>query len=137
MNDKEIKAANSDKTLGQLLCEESDLFTLREMGINVPATRYVLIRGDEIEDMIISMGIDGVLCIYNMAEKGEIPEAEKIEKTYCANCDITFKGKNLISFLYRYIEISKEKDSPLLNMEKIKAVINPDNTYKLMCIDFS
>lgn len=124
MENKEAK-----KTLGQILAEES-----LECAMGMIATRYVLIRGNDINDILISTGITDLLNIWTMAENGEIPEAENIEISYCG-CDITLTGRNLISFSKRYIE--KYGDNPLWNVEKIEAAINLENIYKIMCFDFS
>lgn len=95
---------------------------------SVPAERFVTIKGEGIENGLLDIGFSAVIKIYEMAEKNEIPYAESIELSYCANCDVTFKGANLLLFLREYYpkEIPRFSDK-----------INPDSDYTLLCIDFS
>ncbi|MDE5569423.1 MAG: hypothetical protein K2I82_02070, partial [Ruminococcus sp.] len=74
---------------------ESDLEILQGSGFDIPATRFVQIKGEGLENAVIDMGIDAVLKIWHMAEKNEVPYAESIKMSYCANCDIIFRGSLL------------------------------------------
>lgn len=94
----------------------------------VPFTRYIQICGDGLENKIIDSGFDAVIKIYEMAERNEIPYAENIELSYCANCDVTFKGANLLLFLKEYYPDE---------VQELSDKINPDSDYTLLCIDFS
>lgn len=107
---------------------ESDLEILHECGFDLPATRFIQIKGDGLENAVIDMGIDAVLKIWHMAEKNEVPYAESIKMSYCANCDIVFKGNNLLLFLKEHYP-----DKVQYFAEKI----NPDSEYTLMSLDFS
>ena len=94
----------------------------------VPFTRFVEIKGDGLENAIIDVGIDAVTHIYDMAEKNEISYAESIQLDYYANCDITFKGKNLLRFL---------KENYPDKLQEFEDKVNTDADYTLMCLDFS
>lgn len=104
---------------------ESDLEIL---GLDIPATRFVQIKGEGLENAVIDMGIDAVLKIWNMAEKNEISYAESVEMHWCANCDIIFRGSNLLLFLNEHYP-----DKLQYFAEKV----NPDGEYTLMSLDFS
>lgn len=107
---------------------DSDLAILQGSGFDIPATRFIKIKGEGLENAVIDMGIDAVLKIWHMAEKNEVPYAESIKMSYCANCDIIFKGSNLLLFLKEYypdkVQCFEEK-------------VNPDSEYTLLCLDFS
>lgn len=107
---------------------ESDLEILQGSGFDIPATRFVQIKGEGLENAVIDMGIDAVLKIWHMAEKNEVPYAESIKMSYCANCDIIFRGSNLLLFLKEYYP-----DKVQYFVEKV----NPDSEYTLMSLDFS
>lgn len=107
---------------------DSDLAILQGLGFDIPATRFVQIKGEGLENAMIDMGINAVLKIWNMAEKNEVPYAESIKMSYCANCDIIFKGNNLLLFLKEYYP-----DKVQYFTEKV----NPDSEYTLMSLDFS
>ncbi len=107
---------------------ESELELLSDMGFDMPATRFVQINGEGLENAVIDMGINAVLKIWHMAEENEVPYAESIKMNYCANCDIVFKGSNLLLFLKEYYP-----DKVQYFAEKV----NPNSEYTLMCLDFS
>lgn len=107
---------------------DSDLEILQDSGFDIPATRFVQIKGEGLENAVIDMGIDAVMKIWHIAEKNEVPYAESIEMHWCANCDITFKGNNLLLFLKKYYP-----DKVQYFAEKV----NPDSEYTLMSLDFS
>lgn len=107
---------------------ESDLEILNRSGFGISATRFVKIKGEGLENAVIDTGINAVLKIWDMAEKNEVPYAESIKMSYCANCDIIFKGSNLLLFLKEYYP-----DKVQYFAEKV----NADSEYTLMCLDFS
>lgn len=107
---------------------ESDLEILNRSGFGISATRFVKIKGEGLENAVIDTGINAVLKIWDMAEKNEVPYAESIKMSYCANCDIIFKGSNLLLFLKEYYP-----DKVQYFAEKV----NTDSEYTLMCLDFS
>ncbi len=107
---------------------ESDLEILQGSGLDIPATRFVQIKGEGLENAVIDMGIDAVLKIWHMAEKNEVPYAKSIKMSYCANCDIIFMGSNLLLFLKEYYP-----DKVQYFAEKV----NPYSEYTLMNFDFS
>ncbi|MDE7105528.1 MAG: hypothetical protein K2O36_06575 [Ruminococcus sp.] len=107
---------------------DSDLEILRGAGFDIPATRFVRVRGEGLENSIIDTGVNAVLTLWCMAEKNEVPYAESIELDYCANCDITFKGDNLLLFLEEYYPNE---------VQKFESLISLDSDYTLSCIDFS
>lgn len=95
---------------------------------DIPFTRYVGISGEGLKNAIIDAGFDAVIKIYEMAEKNEIPYVESVKLDYCANCDLKFKGKNLLIFLKEYYPDQ---------LQKFEDKVNPDSDYILSCIDFS
>lgn len=107
---------------------ESNLEILNRSGFGISATRFVKIKGEGLENAVIDTGINAVLKIWDMAEKNEVPYAESIKMSYCANCDIIFKGSNLLLFLKEYYP-----DKVQYFAEKV----NTDSEYTLMCLDFS
>lgn len=107
---------------------DSDLAVLQSSGFDIPATRFIQINGEGLENAVIDTGIDAVLKIWHMAEKNEVPYTESIKMSYCANCDIVFKGSNLLLFLKEYYP-----DKVQCFAEKI----NSGAEYTLLCIDFS
>ncbi len=107
---------------------ESELELLSDMEFDVPATRYISIKGDGLERGILDMGFDAVMKAYKLAQENKIPYAETVELDYPANCDIKFKGENLLRFIEEYYPEEFEKWS---------AKINPAGNYTLSCIDFS
>lgn len=107
---------------------ESDLEILQGSGFDIPATRFVQIKGEGLENAVIDMGIDAVLQIWHMAEKNEVPYAESIKMSYCANCDIIFRGNKLLLFLKEYYPYK---------LQYFAEKVNPDSEYTLMSLDFS
>ncbi|MDO5558070.1 MAG: hypothetical protein Q4F95_00565 [Oscillospiraceae bacterium] len=109
------------------LCE-SDIDIMSAMGIGLTSSRFIQVKGRDIEDIIIDTDEDSVLNMYRLAEEGKIPYAQNIKLRSCANCDIDFFGDKLILFLKEYYP------DKVANFE---SSVDPVKIYSLMCIDFT
>lgn len=107
---------------------DSDLEILQDSEFDIPATRFVQIKGEGLENAVIDTGFDAVIKIWDMAVEKNVSYAESIKLEWCANCDIVFKGNNLLLFLKEYYP-----DKVQYFAEKV----NPDSEYTLMSLDFS
>lgn len=109
--------------LGKALAEEyAEMAAAFPMGV-----RSVRIGGGSIMHCL-GMGFYDCKKFYEMAENGEIPEAVRSKVDYAFNCDVTFTGKGLASFLQReYPE----------DYAKLAEQIEPETVYEISSFDFS
>ena len=90
--------------------------------------RYIYISGEGITNHYLGMGISDVSKLYKLAENGKIENAESIKIECCYNCDIVFKGANLLEFIQKHFPEYLENNT---------IDINSDETYKVSAIDLS
>ena len=90
--------------------------------------RYVTIGGKGIEQHTLDMGLDAVRTLYKLAEEDKIPNAESIKIDYPFNCDVAFKGSELLKFLGEYYPEYLEKFSPDIDDNEI---------YNVLAVDYS
>lgn len=90
--------------------------------------RYIYLSGKGIDENYLGVGIDAVLKLYRLAENGSITNAESVEVDYCANCELVFKGKELMNFLQEHFPEYLENNT---------VDIDPDDIYRVAGIDFT
>lgn len=90
--------------------------------------RYAAITGKGISCPYLGMGIDAVSKLYDLAQSGKITSAESIKIDYGCNCDIVFKGNDMLKFLQEHYPEYLEKYSP---------EIIPDEIYNVAAVDYS
>ncbi len=78
--------------------------------------RYIWISGEGFIHRYLGMGITDILRLYNLAKNGEIENAESIKVDWGCNCDIVFKGINLLRFLQEYYPDYLSKYKPEINI---------------------
>ena len=92
--------------------------------------RYIWISGEGFIHRYLGMGINDILKLYYLAKNCEIENAESIKIDWGCNCDIVFKGINLLRFLQDYYP-------DYLNKYKSEINIIPDALYTVSGVDFS
>ena len=90
--------------------------------------RYTSINGKGITNPYLGMGIDAVGKLYDLAQSGKITTAKSIKLDYGYNCDIVFKGSDMLKFLQEYYPEYLEKNSP---------EIIPNEIYSVATVDYS
>lgn len=95
---------------------------------NFPLTRYIWVSGDGISHPYLGMGMDSVFKLYKLAEENKIKNAEEVNISYIANCDITFTGENFLKFLQEFFPD---------DYKYYKNDVKSDSVYKVSAIDFS
>ncbi|HQM02137.1 MAG TPA: hypothetical protein PLH98_16550 [Ruminococcus flavefaciens] len=90
--------------------------------------RYIYISGKGIINHFLGMGISDICRLYELAQSGAVTNAENININYSYNCDLMFKGVELLKFLDEYYPEYYAKYS---------AYIVPNETYKISAVDYS
>ena len=90
--------------------------------------RFVYISGKGIKSHYLKMGVSAVITLYDLAKDNRITNSETIQIGMAYNCDIVFKGCELIKFLQEYYpEYAEEHASEII----------PEELYKVSAVDYS
>lgn len=92
--------------------------------------RYIKIMGKGIKVPYLDMGLTATEKLYNLAKDGKIKNAESIKIEWEYNCDIVFKGSELIKFLQEYYPEYLDKNSN-------ENDIDPNENYQVSAFDYS
>ena len=90
--------------------------------------RFVSITGKGIKSPYLKMGVSAVSTLYDLAKDERITNAESIHIGMACNCDIVFKGCELLKFLQEYYpDYAEEHASEII----------PEEPYKVSAVDYS
>ena len=116
--------------IAELKADLADLFENEHDDCLPYIQRYIWISGEGFIHRYLGMGITDIMRLYDLAKNGEIENAESIKVDWGCNCDIVFKGINLLRFLQEYYPDYLSKYKPEIN-------IISDALYTVSCIDLS